>query len=125
MEITDIRIFAVDDEKLRAFVTIVIDGCFVVSDIKIIHGHQGLFISMPSKRRKNGTYRDLAHPLNSETRQMLEERILGHYEQLLASGHAPKKVRRPRELEEIEQEYYQEPMQSPAFPPRGPEPPGP
>jgi stage V sporulation protein G len=79
MEITDVRVFPVDEEKLKAFVSIIIDDCFVVSDIKIISGTSGLFISMPSKKRKNGTFRDIAHPLNSETRKKIEDRILASY----------------------------------------------
>lgn len=100
MDITDIRVFPVDEDKLKAFVTVVFDHCFVVSDIKVINGNSGLFISMPSKRRKNGTFRDIAHPLNSETRRMIEERILSEYEQVLASGTAPRSVRGPREADE-------------------------
>jgi stage V sporulation protein G len=84
MEITDVRVFPVDEEKLKAFVTIVIDDCFVVSDIKVISGASGLFISMPSKKRKNGTFRDIAHPLNSETRGRIEERILEKYRDTVA-----------------------------------------
>ncbi len=108
MNITDIRVFPVDEEKLKAFVTIVFDECFVVSDIKVIHGPNGLFISMPSKRRKNGTFRDVAHPLNQETRRMLEERILACYEEMLASGATPRKLRRPREAaeEEADQAFH-------------------
>ena len=68
MEITEVRVFPVDDEKLKAFVSIILDDCFVISDIKIIHGPKGLFVSMPSKKRKDGTFRDIAHPLNSDTR---------------------------------------------------------
>jgi stage V sporulation protein G len=83
MEITDVRVFPVDEEKLKAFVSIIIDDCFVVSDIKIISGTSGLFISMPSKKRKNGTFRDIAHPLNSETRRRIEERILERYRETL------------------------------------------
>ncbi len=100
MEITDIRVFPVDEEKLKAFVTVVFDRCFVVSDIKVINGPNGLFISMPSKRRKNGTFKDVAHPLNSETRRMIEEKILSRYEQALANGGAPRKLRHPREAAE-------------------------
>lgn len=100
MQITDIRVSPVDDDKLKAFVTIVLDGCFVVCDIKIIQGGQGLFISMPSKRRKDGTFRDLAHPLNSETRQLLEEQILARYSDVLAAGVEPRRLRSPREAEE-------------------------
>ena len=79
MEITEVRVFPVDDDKLKAFVSIILDDCFVVSDIKIIHGKKGLFVSMPSKKRKNGTFRDIAHPLNSDTRRMMEEQILARY----------------------------------------------
>ncbi len=83
MEVTDVRVFPVDEEKLRAFVSIIFDDCFVVSDIKIINGTNGLFISMPSKKRKNGTFRDIAHPLNNETRRMIEEKILERYNQVM------------------------------------------
>ncbi len=85
MEITDVRVFPVDEEKLKAFVSIIIDDCFVVSDIKVISGSNGLFISMPSKRRKNGTFRDIAHPLNSETRKKIEDRILSRYREAVAN----------------------------------------
>ena len=84
MEVTDVRVFPVDEEKLKAFVSIIFDDCFVVSDIKIINGTSGLFISMPSKKRKNGTFRDIAHPLNNETRRRIEERILAKYNEVLS-----------------------------------------
>jgi stage V sporulation protein G len=100
MEITDIRVFPVDEEKLKAYVTIVLDGCFMVSDIKVINGTNGLFVSMPSKRRKNGTYRDVAHPLNSDTRRMIEERILSSYEEALAEGAPVRRQRKPREADD-------------------------
>jgi stage V sporulation protein G len=80
MQITEVRVFPVEDEKLKAFVSIILDDCFVISDIKIIHGPKGLFISMPSKKRKDGTFRDIAHPLNSETRKMMEEKVLERYQ---------------------------------------------
>ena len=82
MEITSVKVFPVSEEKLRAFATIVFDSCFVVTDIKIIKGSSGLFVSMPSKRRKDGTFKDVAHPLNSGTRRMIEERIIEEYERL-------------------------------------------
>ncbi len=88
MEVTAVRVFPVHEEKLKAFVSIILDDCFVVSDIKIINGSNGLFISMPSKKRKNGTFRDIAHPLNSETRRMLEEKILARYNEGLAQPEA-------------------------------------
>ena len=76
MEITDVKVIPVEDEKLKAFVSIVFDQCFVVTDIKIIHGPKGLFVSMPSKKRKDGTFKDIAHPLNNQMRQYLEDKVL-------------------------------------------------
>jgi stage V sporulation protein G len=86
MEITDVKVIPVDDEKLKAFVSIVFDQCFVVTDIKIIHGPKGLFVSMPSKKRKDGTFKDIAHPLNNQMRQYLEEKVLAVYRQQVGSG---------------------------------------
>jgi stage V sporulation protein G len=88
MEITEVRIFPVDDEKLKAFVSIILDECFVISDIKIIHGLKGLFVSMPSKKRKDGTFRDIAHPLNSDTRRSMETHILECYRGEVGSAEA-------------------------------------
>ena len=86
MEITDVKVIPVDDEKLKAFVSIVFDQCFVVTDIKIIHGPKGLFVSMPSKKRKDGTFKDIAHPLNNQMRQYLEEKVLNVYRQQVGAG---------------------------------------
>jgi len=83
MEITEVRVFTVDEEKLKAFVSIVIDNCFIICDIKIIHGNNGLFISMPSKKRKDGAFRDICHPLNNDTRKTMEDVILSEYERVL------------------------------------------
>jgi stage V sporulation protein G len=88
MEITDVKVIPVDDDKLKAFVSIVFDKCFVVTDIKIILGPKGLFVSMPSKKRKDGTFKDIAHPLNNQMRQYLEEKILTVYRQYAAGGGA-------------------------------------
>jgi stage V sporulation protein G len=86
MEITDVKVIPVDDEKLKAFVSIVLDQCFVVTDIKIIHGPKGLFVSMPSKKRKDGTFKDIAHPLNNQMRQYLEDKVLAVYRQQVAAS---------------------------------------
>ena len=89
MQITEVRVFPVDEEKLKAYASIVLDACFIVNDLKVIEGKRGLFISMPSRRRKRGGYRDVAHPLNNETRRMIEEHVLAEYERALkaiASG---------------------------------------
>ena len=83
MEITEVRVFPVNEEKLKAYVTITLDHCFVVRDLKVIHGTTGLFIAMPAKRRKDGTFKDIAHPLNSETRERMEKVILAEYEREL------------------------------------------
>ncbi len=88
MNITQVKVFPVNEEKLKAYVSIVIDGCFLVSDLKIIQGPNGLFISMPSKRKKNGEFKDVAHPLNRETREMLERHVLGEYERVKATAPA-------------------------------------
>jgi stage V sporulation protein G len=100
MEVTGVRVFPVNEEKLKAFVSVIFDDCFVVSDIKIIHGANGLFISMPSKKRKNGTFRDIAHPLNNETRRMLEDKILARYNEVLAQP--PSERPRPDDEEPLE-----------------------
>ena len=86
MEITDVKVIPVDDEKLKAFVSIVFDQSFVVTDIKIINGPKGLFVSMPSKKRKDGTFKDIAHPLNNQMRQYLEDKVLSVYRQQTASA---------------------------------------
>ncbi|HLE00276.1 MAG TPA: septation regulator SpoVG [Bdellovibrionota bacterium] len=79
MEITEVKVFPVDEEKLKAYITIVLDNCFVVRDLKIISGTAGLFVAMPSKRRKDGSFKDIAHPLNQDTRAIMEKRILDAY----------------------------------------------
>ena len=86
MDITQVKVFPVEEEKLKAYVSIVLDDCFLVSDLKVIHGPNGLFISMPSKRKKNGEFKDIAHPLNRETREMMERRILEEYGRSRAPG---------------------------------------
>ncbi len=83
MEITEVKVFPVNEDKLKAYVTIIFDNCFVVRDLKIINGNTGLFVAMPSKKRKDGTFRDIAHPLNSEMRSQMERQILDFYEQEL------------------------------------------
>jgi stage V sporulation protein G len=84
MEITQVKVFPVHEEKLKAYVSIVLDECFLVSDLKVIQGPNGLFISMPSKRKKNGEFKDIAHPLNRETRERMEKRILEDYERTIS-----------------------------------------
>jgi stage V sporulation protein G len=84
MQVTEVRVFPVNEEKLKAYVTITFDDSFVVRDLKVINGNSGLFVAMPSKKRKDGTFKDTAHPLNNETRQMIEAKVLAEYEKELA-----------------------------------------
>ena len=85
MNITDVRVRKITKEgKMRAVVSITLDDVFVVHDIKIIEGEKGLFIAMPSKKGADGEYRDTAHPINSETRVMLQNTILDAYEKAAA-----------------------------------------
>jgi stage V sporulation protein G len=82
MEITQVKVFPVEEERLKAYVSIVLDDCFLVSDLKVIQGPNGVFVSMPSKRKKNGEFKDIAHPLNRETRERMERRILSEYQRI-------------------------------------------
>jgi stage V sporulation protein G len=81
MEITEIRIALRDDNKLKAFASITIDNCFVIRGLKIIEGAKGLFVAMPSRKRPDGTYQDIAHPINNDTRDWMEEKIISKYEE--------------------------------------------
>ena len=94
MRITEIKVLTVNgDEKLKAYVTIKLDDCFVVRDLKVIKGASGYFVAMPAKRMKDGSYRDLVHPLDKPTRQMLEKEVMVEYERI-QSGSA-KEVDKP------------------------------
>lgn len=81
MEITDIRVRKVAKEgKMKAVVSITFDDVFVVHDIKVIEGEKGLFIAMPSRKASDGEYRDIAHPINSQTRDKIQKLVLEKYE---------------------------------------------
>lgn len=80
MKITEVKVFPVNEERLKAYVSITIDGVFVVRDLKIIKGNEGLFVAMPSKKRKDGQFKDVAHPLNQETRSEIETAVFDAYE---------------------------------------------
>ena len=95
MEITEIKVFPVEEEKLKAFVSIVLDHCFMVNDIKVIQGRDGFFISMPSRRKRNGRFKDVAHPLNNETRRMIEDQILAQYDRAISGDESIDEEPRP------------------------------
>ena len=84
MNITDVRVRKIAKEgKMKAVVSITLENEFVVHDIKVIEGEKGLFIAMPSKKSANGEYRDIAHPINSGTREMIQKTILEAYQKAL------------------------------------------
>ena len=96
MDVTEVKVFPVNEDKLKAYATITFDNCFIVRDLKVIHGQSGLFVAMPSKKRKDGTYKDTAHPINSETRAMIESRVLDEYDrELRRNGQNPPAPPRP------------------------------
>ncbi len=90
MDITEVRVSLRDEPKLKAFVNITLDNCFVIRGLKVIEGKNGLFISMPSRQGRDGTYQDIAHPINNETRRKMEEVILAEYNKVReARGEGP------------------------------------
>ena len=88
MEITEITVSIRDEDKLKAFVNVTFDDCFVVRGMKVIKGATGYFVSMPSRRMNDGTYRDIAHPITNEFREKVENAILAAYhEEARRSSH--------------------------------------
>lgn len=87
LNITDIRIRLVkrDDGKLKAVASVIIDDCFAVHDIKIISGAEGEFIAMPSRKTPDGEFKDIVHPINTETREMLRSKVLAAYKEALTA----------------------------------------
>lgn len=82
MRITEVKVYpATENGRLKAYATIVFEDCFIVRDLKVIEGGKGLFVSMPSRRRKDGTFRDIVHPLNSDTRKLIEDRVIEEFNQ--------------------------------------------
>ena len=81
MEITEIRITIKNEERLKGFANITFDRSFVVRGMKIIEGNTGRFVSMPSRKRPNGSYQDIAHPINQDMRESIEGQVLKEYEQ--------------------------------------------
>ena len=84
MQVTDVRVRKIEKEgKMKAIVSITLDNEFVIHDIKVIEGEKGLFIAMPSRKAADGEYRDIAHPINSETRDTVQSMVLRRYEELM------------------------------------------
>ena len=91
MNITEVKIYPARERgtRLKAYATIVFENSFIIRDLKVIEGEKGLFVSMPSRRRKDGSFRDIAHPLNAEMRKHIEECVVGEYEAVEKSGGIP------------------------------------
>jgi stage V sporulation protein G len=83
MQITEVKITLKDEEKLKAYASVTFDNAFVVRGMKVINGTTGFFVSMPSRKKSDGTYQDIAHPINIETREMIETVILQKYKEAL------------------------------------------
>lgn len=98
MDITEVRITLKNEEKLKAFASITFDDSFVVRGLKVINGSQGYFVSMPSRRRKDGTFQDLAHPINNDLRKIIEDLVLDAFEsELNKLGRLPQGRHEPME----------------------------
>jgi stage V sporulation protein G len=90
MEITEVRINLNKGGKVKAFAQLVIDDCFLVGDIRVMEGKEGtVYVAMPSRRLRSGAYRDIAHPLNTETRRRLDDAILAEYRRILDERGVP------------------------------------
>ena len=102
MEITEVKIYPVSlGGRLRAYVSLTFDNSFIVREVKLVESSLGLFVSMPSRRKKDGTFKDIAHPLNNEMRQRIEQKVLEAYQHALNTGFPERPV---EELEEIGEE---------------------
>ncbi len=115
MQVTDVKVFPVNEDRLKAYATITFDDCFVVRDLKIIQGNAGIFVAMPSKRRKDGTFKDTAHPLNNETREMIETKVLDQFHaELQKMGIDPRSIgeRRPFPIAGGGEDDYDEPRRA-------------
>lgn len=84
MEITEVKVFPANEGRLKGYATMVLDGCFIIRDLKIIMSDEGFFVSMPSRRKKDGSFKDIAHPLNAGTRQKIEDRIIEEYKKVVS-----------------------------------------
>ena len=88
MEITEVRITMRNEEKLKAFANVTFDGEFVIRGLKVINGNKGYFVSMPSRKRSDGSHQDIAHPINNAMRKKIEERVLAAYYQEVEASSA-------------------------------------
>ena len=102
MEITEVNINLRDEDKLKAFVNITFDDVFVIRGLKVIQGKSGLFVCMPSRKLKDGSYKDIAHPIKNDFRQKLEEMILSRYQEMMEVEEVDEGCEGEGEEEEVE-----------------------
>ena len=122
MNVTEVRLSPTKGGKIRAFASIVIDDCFIVNDLRIVEGREGqLFVTMPARKTRNGQMRDIAHPLNGDTREQIEKKILGEYEEAVKNlvvpdpGHsAARKRDRLPVLDRLAMKLFSEDFWAPA-----------
>ncbi|NDD54655.1 septation protein SpoVG [bacterium] len=86
MEITEVKVFPANEGRLKGYATMVFDNCFIVRDMKIIQSDEGYFVSMPSRRKKDGSFKDIVHPLNADTRQEIENRVIEEYKKVVGEA---------------------------------------
>jgi len=89
LEITEVRVHLRNEDKLKAFATVTFDHCFVVRNMKIISSTKGLILCMPSRKLQDGTYKDIAHPINMDFRKVLEDKVIACYEDEVRKGTKP------------------------------------
>ena len=93
MNVTEVRLSPTKGGKIRAFASIVIDDCFIINDLRVVEGREGqLFVTMPARKTRNGQMRDIAHPLNGDTREQIEKRVLDEYEEAVKTFVVPDSV---------------------------------
>ncbi len=83
MEITEVKVFPANEGRLKGYATMVFDNAFIVRDMKIIQSDEGYFVSMPSRRKKDGSFKDIVHPLNAETRTEIENKVIEEYKKVV------------------------------------------
>ena len=109
MEITDVRLRKIETEgKLRAYVSITFDDSFVVHDLRVIDGNKGMFVAMPSKRLPNGDHKDIAHPINTEIREKIQNAVLDVYQKETEEALQDKKVEIEKEEEKEVEKVIEE-----------------
>src|SRR5215467_9729504 len=87
MEITRVNSGLSDDDRIQAYATITLDDCFIIQGLRLTHSPKGYFLFMPGRKRADGTYVDIAHPLNNETRQMIQDKVVAEYEKVAGESY--------------------------------------